>query len=131
MSRNVFGRVLDNAILFCPVQTGSAIDPITQIEKPVVTVREVRAYIKKSSNDPRNDIDRTQPQNSPGQRVTGQWCEDMPLLATDTVNAIVSGERGQLTLEATFVSAGIHKFGLKKLTGKPIRGTWEPGAWVN
>jgi hypothetical protein len=53
----------------------------------------------------------------------------VPKLLSNTVKAIISGDKGILVLEKTVFSAGIQMFKLQKLTGQPIRATFEVVEW--
>jgi hypothetical protein len=127
---NVFRPLVANATLYCPVMASVVTDPVTGIDRPVESIVECKAYIQPPTERPRrDDIRRNQPNNHPGQEVRGYWCEDVPKLLSNTVKAIVSGRKGLLILEETVFSAGIQMFKLQKLTGQPIRATFEVVEW--
>ena len=120
--------ILDNATLYCPVLAAIETDPITGIERPTESVVAVRAMIKLDER-PTRDSTRTQPNNHPGQKIIGKFCENVPPLVATTVNAIVSGVKGRITLEPVFESPEVDSFDLTPLLGTSIRGYLETVDW--
>jgi hypothetical protein len=120
--------ILDNATLYCPVLAAIERDPITGIERPIESIVAVRATIDLDER-PTRDSTRTQPNNHPGQKITGNFCEKVPPMGVTTVNAIVSGVKGRITLEPVFESPEVDSFNLTPLLGASIRGYFEAVDW--
>jgi hypothetical protein len=121
--------ILDNATLYCPISSAVETDPVTGIDRPMEpTTVAVRAMIKLDER-PTRDATRTQPNNHPGQKISGRFCESVPPMIATTVNAIVSGVKGRITLEPVFESPEVDSFELVPLLGAKIRGYFEAVHW--
>jgi hypothetical protein len=120
--------VLDNATLYCPVSLGVEEDPVTGIDRPMESTIAIRAMIKLDER-PTRDATRNQPNNHPGQKISGRFCQSVPPITATTVNAIVSGVKGRITLEPVFESPEVDSFGLVPLLGAKIRGYFEAVHW--